>query len=306
MPDGANPRGRDAATIVTAAKTKVDARNRGVLTVLSGADAGRVVAVPIAGLSLGRSHSCELSFDDASLSRVHARALCILGEQFVLRDEGSTNGTFVNDARVTDSVLINDGDRIRLGTATLLRFSVVDEVEEKAMCRVFEAGRTDALTGVGNRRSFEERLESEVSYALRHSAPLSLVMLDIDLFKKVNDTHGHPAGDAVLRAVGSMLLRGCRAEDAVARYGGEEFAILMRGTDLSGACVIADRLRAEIGARPVDLEGTSISITASAGVASLECCGKFADGASLVARADKRLYAAKEQGRNRVIGREDV
>jgi two-component system cell cycle response regulator len=304
MSDAKTPgrRDRDAATIVATSGPTTDARNRGILTVLSGAEVGRVVAVPAGGLRLGRSEDCEIHFDDVSLSRVHARALSILGEQFVLRDEGSTNGTFVNGARIADAVRLQDGDRLQLGTETFLRFSIASLAEEQVLMRVFEAGRTDGLTGVANRKAFDERLESEVSFARRHSAPLSLVMSDIDFFKRVNDGFGHPAGDAVLRSVAGLLAREIRAEDAVARYGGEEFAVIVRGVPLFGACLLADRVRTRVAAGPVTFDGKSISVTISAGVASLDCCGASADSASLVRLADARLYKAKESGRNRVIG----
>ena len=160
----------------------------------------------------------------------------------------------------------------------------------------------DGLTGVSNRKHLEERLDAEISYAIRNNTELSFVMLDVDHFKRVNDTWGHPAGDAVLRFLASVLKQTLRTEDLLARYGGEEFCILVRGVDARTTTAVADRLRLWISQSPVVWEGTQIWITSSAGVASLACCGDKRDKATLMATADQRLYKAKNGGRNRVVG----
>jgi len=303
MNDGKGPRLRpgDMATVVADGGPTSAVINRGVLTVLSGPETGRVVSVTPEGLRLGRSDDCEICFDDASLSRVHARALRLLGTQFFLRDEGSTNGTFVNGTRLTQAVELSDGDRIQLGNATLLRFAIVGDAEEAALVRVYQAGRVDGLTGIANRAAFNERLEKEVAFATRHGTPLSLALFDVDHFKKINDTFGHPAGDEVLKGVAGLLSRTVRTEDVVARYGGEEFVVVMRGLDRDGARALAERLREAIAAHPVAAAGQVIRLTVSAGVASLVCCGPGGDKTALVAKADARLYLAKQGGRNRVV-----
>jgi diguanylate cyclase (GGDEF)-like protein len=277
-------------------------RSRGVLTVSSGADAGRVLSVPRGGvLTLGRADDCAARFDDVSLSRVHARVMRIGGE-FVLDDAGSTNGSYVNDARVAGPTPLKDGDRVQLGSSTMLRFSLVDEAEEAALKQVFEAARRDGLTGIANRKHLEERLDAEVAYAARHGSPLSLVIFDVDFFKRVNDTFGHPAGDLVLRSVAGVLAAGLRTEDFVARFGGEEFVVVARGIELMGACLLADRLRMQVSQTPMPVGPQPIWVTTSAGVASLACTGPTRDKAALLSIADQRLYAAKQSGRNRVIG----
>jgi diguanylate cyclase (GGDEF)-like protein len=295
------PRPQDMATMVAEAGPASTVRDRGVLTVLSGPETGRVVSVTAGGVRLGRSADCDISFDDASLSRVHARALRLLGTQFFLGDEGSTNGTFVNGARLDRATELRDGDRIQLGTATHLRFAVVDAAEEAALVRVYQSGRIDGLTGIANRAAFDERLEKELAFAVRHESPLSVALFDVDHFKKVNDTYGHPAGDEVLKSVASTLSRALRTEDVVARYGGEEFVVVMRALDVGDARALADRLREGVAAHPVATAGQSIRLTVSAGVASLACCGPDADRTALVAKADARLYLAKQGGRNRVV-----
>ena len=288
-------------TVVAQAPVRSE-RSRGVLTVTAGGDVGRVISIPAGEVTtLGRVEEATVRFDDVSLSRVHARMMRV-GMAYVLTDAGSTNGSYVNDQRVTTPVTLKDGDRVQLGSSTTLRFSLVDAAEEEALRKVYEASMRDALTGVYNRKHLEEVLDTEIAFALRNQAHLSVVMIDVDFFKRVNDTFGHLAGDAVLRQLGSTLLRGVRVEDAVARYGGEEFMIVSRGIDAYNACLLADRIRWTVSQTPVIHHTQQIWVTASAGVASLLCCGDKHDKATLLETADKRLYQAKEGGRNRVVG----
>lgn len=283
-------------------------RLRAVLTVLSGSEVGRLVAVtPGETLKLGRDETCGVRFEDASLSRVHATVQA-LGAAYILTDEKSRNGTFVNGTRITTPRVLVDGDRVQLGGATRLRFSMVDGAEEAALRGVYEAGRRDALTGIANRKAFDERLDAEVAFATRHKTHLCLLFFDVDHFKRVNDEHGHPVGDLVLQAVAGVLARGVRTEDTVARYGGEEFGALARGIALHQASVMADRLRVAVGRQSVDVPPEigaavtpAVTVTVSIGVASLACCGPTPDRATLVRIADGRLYHAKATGRNRVV-----
>ena len=160
--------------------------------------------------------------------------------------------------------------------------------------------RTDALTGAGNRRAFDEALAQEVSRAKRHGQALGLVMLDIDHFKRVNDTHGHQGGDQVLHAVAVTLRATLREGDLLYRYGGEEFAVLLPYAPASGAMAAAERMLREIAARPIRVGNTDLRVTASAGVTSVT--GADLDGSRLVSRADAALYEAKKAGRNCVRG----
>jgi diguanylate cyclase (GGDEF)-like protein len=288
-------------TIVAKAAPPTE-RNRGVLTVTAGSEVGRVVSIPGGQMvTLGRSDEATVRFDDVSLSRVHARIMRVAAAH-VLSDAGSTNGSYVNDKRVESPVELRDGDRVQLGSATTLRFSLVDQAEEEALRQVYEAAMRDGLTGVFNRKHLEERLDAEVTYALHHQTHLSVIMIDVDFFKRVNDTFGHLAGDAVLRQMGTTLTRGVRTEDVVARYGGEEFVVVARGIDAYNACLLADRLRWTVSQTPIVYHGQQIWVTSSAGVASLVCCGEQLDKTTLMGIADKRLYQAKEGGRNRVVG----
>lgn len=159
---------------------------------------------------------------------------------------------------------------------------------------------TDPLTGLANRRHFTGMLERETERSARYSRPLSIVLLDLDHFKKVNDTHGHAAGDDVLRAAAAVLKAACRDVDLAARIGGEELALLLPETDSGGAEIVAERVREEIEAgRHRSPEGVRFRVTASIGVASSR--GGDGSGEDLLQASDKALYAAKDGGRNRVV-----
>jgi two-component system, cell cycle response regulator len=277
-------------------------RSRGVLTVLTGAMAGRVLSLDDdEAPTFGRSDDCTYRFDDPSLSRVHGTILRARGE-YLFQDAGSTNGSFLNGERVSGRASLHDGDRIQLGKQTILRFSLVNEEEERALRHVYEAAVRDQLTGVFNRKAFDQRFDAELGHAARSGGELSIVLVDLDFFKRVNDTHGHLGGDAALKVASGVLASGASPTDFVARYGGEEFVILCRGRDARSALELAEWYRAGIEAASCAYEGRFIPITASAGVASLACCGPTRDRETLVATADRRLYQAKQGGRNRVVG----
>ena len=158
----------------------------------------------------------------------------------------------------------------------------------------------DQLTGVLNRREFERILGEEQERALRFGHPLALIMIDIDHFKKINDTYGHPTGDVVLREVARRLGGEVRTVDRVARYGGEEFGLVLMQTDLGGAMEVANRVCRRLAAEPVKVDDKlALNVTLSGGVAVLP--EHALTGAELVAAADKALYAAKAAGRNRVL-----
>jgi diguanylate cyclase (GGDEF)-like protein len=273
-----------------------------VLTVQAGPEAGRVLLLDRSKPNmLGREdEECTMTFEDARLSRVHARIVSVNGE-WMLTDAGSTNGTFVNDVRVDKHSQLTDGDRVVLGGSVSLRFALVTDEERQALMRVYEAAVRDGLTGVLNRKALDQRLLAEIAFAVRHDAPLSVVMLDVDHFKAVNDTHGHPAGDAVLREVAARITRALRIEDVFGRYGGEEFLIVTRGITLERGAQLAERMRVLVDSSPVAFEGASIAVSASFGVASLVCCGATREALALLAIADARLYEAKRTGRNRVV-----
>ncbi len=163
-----------------------------------------------------------------------------------------------------------------------------------------ELAITDALTGLYNRRYMEGHLKTLVEEAVQRGKPLSVLVADIDYFKSVNDTHGHDAGDEVLKEFAARMRQNTRGIDLACRLGGEEFVVMMPDTDLAKAYMVGERLRQCIASMPFDLpNGAKISVTASVGVASLEGVDDTQDG--LVKRADQALYCAKRDGRNRVV-----
>ncbi|RMF08086.1 MAG: PleD family two-component system response regulator [Alphaproteobacteria bacterium] len=165
----------------------------------------------------------------------------------------------------------------------------------------FQMAMTDAVTGLYNRHFMSSHLEALMSAAHKEKKPISLLMLDIDYFKQVNDEYGHSAGDEVLREFGKRIARNIRGVDLAARFGGEEFVVIMPDTDLDYARTVAERLRSEIEGHPFTVPGvaTPISVTISAGVATLQAGAGSAQ--SLIDRADKALYEAKNNGRNQVV-----
>jgi diguanylate cyclase (GGDEF)-like protein len=170
----------------------------------------------------------------------------------------------------------------------------------KANLELSTLAATDSLTDLPNKRAFLQALARDLARADREAKPISLVMLDVDFFKRFNDTHGHQTGDDVLRLVGSVLKAAVRTGDVPARYGGEEFAIILPCTDAAGASIVAERIRAMLEGASIRGPAGSLRVTASLGVATLVGPGCQTGGEELVARADAALYEAKHAGRNRV------
>src|SRR5690606_21212848 len=185
----------------------------------------------------GRYSDSHIWLRDDGVSRRHAR-IFPEGDGFVLEDLGSANGTFVNGQPITRHWL-SDGELIQLGPNAAFRYTVTDEDQEALLRRLYATSVTDSLTGAHNREHFDTQLEIELSYRRRHETHLSIVLFDLDHFKQINDTYGHPAGDAVLKAVAASARTQLRTEDIFARYGGEEFAIILRGIDVRGASAMA-------------------------------------------------------------------
>jgi diguanylate cyclase (GGDEF)-like protein len=256
-----------------------------------------VLALRSEQLTIGRSPRADLHLAEEGVSRKHARIVWV-GDAYMLEDLASQNGTFVWGKPVT-AVQLRQGDLIRVGPVATLRFCWMDEHQKNLLEELYESSVRDPLTGAFNRRHFSERLEAELAYAKRHGADLSLLLLDIDYFKKINDQYGHLEGDRVLRELTRACHQGLRTEDMFARYGGEEFAILLRGVPLAGAARAAERLRIAI-AELVFVGEPPLSVSISIGCASIACMPDATSGA-LIHIADQRLYEAKQAGRGRVV-----
>jgi diguanylate cyclase (GGDEF)-like protein len=212
---------------------------------------------------------------------------------------GSKNGTVHNGTPIEGSVVLRDGDRIRVSAQTVFKFGYQDELEEQLQKKLYDSATRDALTQAYNRRFFMERLASEWAWAQRHKQPCAIIAIDADHFKSINDTHGHPAGDYVLREIVSTVQSAVRKEDLVARIGGEEFFVLARATVRMQACVLAERVRASVASHEFTYQGTRLGVTISLGVATSDDLG-IESPDDLIGRADEFLYRAKENGRNRV------
>jgi len=272
-------------------------RDRAYLIVLAGSAVGEMYKIGHERTIIGRGGKAQIRLIDDGISREHAE-IVIDGGEVILRDLGSTNGTFCNGVKVEARPLA-DGDKILVGSTTILKFTYHDNLDEVFQRQMYESSLRDGLTRAFNKKYFTDRLESEFTFALRHNSPLALVMFDIDHFKKVNDTYGHPAGDAILTDLSALMMISLRTEDIFARYGGEEFAVICRGSDLAQAQVIGERLRRAAEGRKFTFQDKVIPVTISIGVAALPD-PNIKDAAAFVVAADGALYRSKQGGRNRV------
>jgi diguanylate cyclase (GGDEF)-like protein len=191
---------------------------------------------------------------------------------------------------------IRDGEG-RVESIFLTVQDVTELVEQEQ--KLLQMNSRDGLTGVFNRRYLDHRLEVELERFRRYGRPLSVLIADVDHFKRVNDEHGHPCGDAVLAGIAEVLVRSVRKADVVARYGGEEFCCVLPETELAGALVVAEKLRAAVEAQVVPWKEQALRVTVSLGAA--QALDHAEDAKALVGRADAGLYAAKAAGRNRVV-----
>jgi diguanylate cyclase (GGDEF)-like protein len=271
---------------------------RALLLRMDGVHAGSVIAIDQLPFTVGRHPTNTLRIDEESISRFHAR-ISRDDEGFLVEDLDSRNGTSVAGER-NKRHRLRDGAWLTFGAQVSFRFTVTDTREEHLLRKLYQSSTRDALTSAYNRSHFDERLRAEVAFAARHKTEASLVMLDIDHFKKVNDTYGHPAGDLVLKELVTLAQRSLRAEDVFARFGGEEFGVILRGIHLRGAARLGERLRAALESTTIDVGGQSIRVTLSAGCASMVCC-TAASPEEMIGIADRRLYLAKTGGRNRVV-----
>jgi two-component system cell cycle response regulator len=268
-----------------------------VLIYPPGPDMGRRFLLDRAELVLGRGTDCDIQVDRDSVSRRHARVYRD-NDNWLVEDLGSTNGSYVNDNPVTKAPL-RDGDFLKIGAA-IFKFLTGANVEVSYHEEIYRMTIVDALTGTHNKRYFIEFLDREMARCARYGRPLSLVMFDIDHFKKINDQHGHLTGDHVLKEIAKRLHARIRREELLARYGGEEFAAVLPETGKDGAMEFGEQIRQLVDREPFEFEGDSLPVTISVGVATLD--GEPLDAPSFIKVADENLYKAKRGGRNKVIG----
>lgn len=269
------------------------------LQVLSGSNAGRLFILTDS-LAVGRDPGSSIHLDDAGVSWHHAQLVAEMGA-VSLQDLGSTNGTYIGNDTV-DRRRLTGGEVIHFGPSSMAKFGYLPPAEIELAVRLFDSATRDHLTGVLNRGSFLERLAQEAALGQRQELQFCLAMIDVDHFKKVNDTYGHPAGDAVLRHLAEVFRSQCRFEDIVGRYGGEEFIIMIRNAGPELALDMAERLRESVANEsfwvPQGAEEIELMATVSVGLATWS---RHVSIDALLASADEALYKAKETGRNRVI-----
>jgi diguanylate cyclase (GGDEF)-like protein len=248
---------------------------------------------------IGRDDNCDVSVNDDSVSRRHA---CITPspQGHVVMDLQSTNGTFVNDTRITQQQLLKDGDYLRVGNG-IYRFLAGGNIESEYHEEIYRLTIVDALTDIHNKRYFLDFLGRHLSLATRYARPLALAMFDIDRFKAINDQLGHLCGDATLRELAHRVKKAVRKDDLFARYGGEEFAIVMPETIRKDAVQVAEQLRKLVERHPFEYVGHQYKVTISVGV-SASTGEEWLAASELIRQADENLYQAKRQGRNRVVG----
>jgi two-component system, cell cycle response regulator len=291
-------------------KTKVSAHRhlrsgqgprKASLIVLSGkTGVGRTFKLNDGETVIGRQQDNGVSLTGQGVSRRHARITVHPSGVVELEDLGSTNGTWVEGQRIERCVL-SDGQKFQVGSSTVLKFTFQDALDERAQSELYQAATRDPLTGIFNKKYFLEALAEALELARRTGSELALIMLDADHFKRVNDTWGHPAGDAVLQQLAGMVSEVAGGAGLAARYGGEEFVVMLPGAGVGGARVLAEHLRRRVARTAFRVGERTLPITVSVGVAELEV--GMGVPAALMDRADQRLLRAKELGRNQVVWR---
>lgn len=265
------------------------------LVVLQGQRLGQRIDIGEGPLVIGRAPEAGFQIVERSVSREHCR---IWREPagYRIKDLDSTNKTFLNDQPIIEAEL-KDGDLIAVGSC-VLKFMDRSSVEARYHEELYQLATADPLTDLYNRRQFLELIDHEIVRASRYERPLSLLIIDLDHFKQINDTFGHPNGDTVLRQVAQGLRTQARQEFILARIGGEEFAAVLPEHDLAAAVKFADALRIALSQLAFAFNGTHKTVTVSIGVATWH--SRMSGTSDLMRAADEQLYRAKQAGRNRV------
>jgi len=270
-------------------------RTESILIEILGPNLGKNYRVTEAVITIGRDPACTITLDQENVSRSHCKLEKVRAATFV-EDLKSTNGTFLNDVPI-ERERLRHGDLLKIG-GVIFKFVSGGNIEGLYHEEIYRMTITDGLTQVANKRYLLEFLEREISRAIRFGRPLSVIMLDLDHFKDVNDDYGHLAGDHILRDMSALLGKLVRREELLARYGGEEFVIVLPETGLSTAATIAEKARRMVEQHEFEFAGTHIPVTISLGAAELSPMA--ADPDNFLRAADEKLYSAKRAGRNQV------
>jgi diguanylate cyclase (GGDEF)-like protein len=263
----------------------------------TGPNMGRQYTLQSKNASIGRDPSNDIVVDNDSVSRRHAKLTFEAGQRLIT-DLQSTNGSYVNNKPILTHFLQN-GDQVKIGD-TIFKYIIGSDVESAYHEEIYQMTIKDGLTSIYNKRFFLDSLEKEMSRARRYDRNLSMLMLDLDHFKNVNDSYGHLAGDHVLQVLARLVSTRARREEVFCRYGGEEFAILLPETTRAGALELAEQIRALVEGHTFIFEGEEIVITISIGVSTTRTENLAAE--DFIKMADTQLYKAKSDGRNCIRG----
>lgn len=291
------------------------------LLVLRGPDIGQRFLVKPPGGVMGRQPDCVIKIRDPNISRRHALIEFTNDGRVMLTDLGSRNGVFINGVRVSRAEVF-DGNNVQVSNDTVMRVRFQDPLETELLIELQGAIVTDKITGLPNRRYLLDRLAQEMSFARRHNEPVAVVMVDVDDFKKVNDTDGQAGGDALLSGIAKLIRRSARLEDVVARYGGDQFVVVLRRSNADAASTFVERLLKAVRKATFDVGDVPIRASVSAGLASFApepdtrraAAGRskkrgakkvevvpsaLEEGQRLLDRADAAMYEAKSGGKDR-------
>ena len=271
--------------------------SRPYLVVYGGDEKGKRYELGGTPIEVGRSPKADITIDDREVSKRHC-AISYRKGYVVVEDCGSTNGTFINGERTQHKEVLTDAV-VQVGH-TVLKIEYKGDAELEYEDELIQRATTDSLSGIPNRRFFERRASEEIAYAKRSNTPIGMVMADIDHFKEVNDTHGHQAGDTVIKELCRIMKAQVRKEDLLGRYGGEEFVMLLRGTGSpKSALGFCERLREKVEEYSFIHNELTIHITISIGLC-YQSGERIQSLEHLIYKADEALYSAKQNGRNRV------
>jgi len=274
-------------------------KSEACLVIVLGKPLGKRFVLNLKTMVIGRGSECEIPMLDSSLSRAHAQVLKKENGRFYVSDLNSTNGTYLNDQKLMPgkAIEVKNGDLLKMGNM-IFKFigrGKIDNVFHKDI--LYLASRDD-LTGTLNRVSLRSCLAEGFQKARISRKPLSVIVLDLDHFKSVNDTHGHAAGDVVLKETVKVVQSVIRGDDFIGRFGGDEFMVVLWDSSFANACIVAERIRSKIEKHGFTYEGKRIPVTISLGVSSLDDSIQSID--DFFKRADGAQYNAKKNGGNQV------
>src|SRR5512137_608082 len=293
------PEGTEAWNLTPA---RSPAERRPYLLMVSGPQLGEIFALEAGReIVLGRDAACDIRLQDTGVSRRHAS---VLGgpKGARLRDLGSTNGIFVEGLKVADCTL-EDGQRIQMGMHSALKYCLCDDLEIAYQRRMAESALLDPETGLFNRRHFDDRLGAELDTSQRYARPMSLLVLEVDGFRRLTETFGRATGDQALELVARLVKPAMRREDVLARLSAETFGVVSRETPLSAGRALGERIRKSADQGKLSVRGGDLAVSVSVGVIGIDTIGTYAPGRTeleVLSLAGSALLRAQEAGGNRV------